>query len=80
MPASMAPLIQLQLGSATPRQAFVSFSRKGRRVALLALLGALALAPAACGKKGPPVLPPPQTDQFPKQYPTSTDPQQGVFN
>ncbi|HET6158996.1 MAG TPA: hypothetical protein VFE34_11665 [Dongiaceae bacterium] len=50
------------------------------RVTLAALLGALALAPAACGKKGAPVLPPPQTDQFPQQYPKNTDPQTGVFN
>lgn len=50
------------------------------RAALLALLALLALAPAACGKKGSPVLPPPQTDQFPQQYPKSTDPQTGVFN
>jgi predicted small lipoprotein YifL len=50
------------------------------RVALLALLGLTALAPAACGKKGAPVLPPPQTDEFPQQYPRSTEPQQGIFN
>ncbi|HWA49828.1 MAG TPA: hypothetical protein VG742_16265 [Dongiaceae bacterium] len=46
----------------------------------LALIGLLALAPAACGKKGSPQLPPPQTDTFPNQYPKSTDPQQGIFN
>ena len=50
------------------------------RVMMAALLAALALAPAGCGKKGSPVLPPPQQDQFPRQYPQSTDPQQGVFN
>ncbi len=50
------------------------------RAMLLMLLGALALAPAACGRKGAPVLPPPQTDEFPHQYPKSTDPQTGVFN
>ncbi|MGH6894150.1 MAG: hypothetical protein ACREEP_18040 [Dongiaceae bacterium] len=50
------------------------------RAVVLLLLGALALAPAACGRKGSPVLPPPQTDQFPHQYPKNTDPQQGVFN
>jgi predicted small lipoprotein YifL len=50
------------------------------RAILFLLLGALALAPAACGRKGDPVLPPPQTDQYPHQYPKSTDPQQGVFN
>lgn len=50
------------------------------RVMLAALLGALALAPAACGRKGSPVLPPPQTDEFPAKYPKNTDPQTGVFN
>ncbi len=78
------PLIQLQLGSASPRQASVSFSRKGRRgasrVLLAVLLATLALAPAACGKKGAPVLPEGKTDQFPHRYPQSTEPQQGVFN
>ena len=50
------------------------------RLMLAALLGTLTLAPAACGRKGAPVLPPPQTDEFPHQYPKSTDPQTGVFN
>ena len=47
---------------------------------LLLLLATLALAPAACGRKGEPVLPPGQTDQFPSKYPKSTDPQTGVFS
>jgi predicted small lipoprotein YifL len=59
-------------------------SRLGSRIALrltmAALLAALALAPAACGKKGAPILPPPKTDEFPHQYPKNTDPQTGVFN
>ena len=50
------------------------------RVGLLAVLALTALAPSACGKKGDPVLPPPQTDTYPNQYPKSTDPQQGIFN
>ena len=50
------------------------------RVTMAVLLGALALAPAACGKKGAPILPPPQTDNFPHKYPKDTDPQTGVFN
>ncbi len=51
-----------------------------RHALALGLVGMLALAPAACGRKGEPVLPPPQTDQFPHQYPKTTDPQTGVFN
>ena len=50
------------------------------RLMLAALLGAIALAPAACGRKGAPVLPPGQTDEFPHKYPQSTEPQTGVFN
>jgi len=50
------------------------------RTTLLMLLALAALAPAGCGKKGQPVLPPGQTDTFPNQYPKSTEPQQGVFN
>jgi hypothetical protein len=47
---------------------------------MLLFLGLLALAPAACGKKGVPILPPPQTDEFPHQYPKDTNPQTGVFS
>ena len=50
------------------------------RLMLAALLGTLALAPAACGRKGAPVLPPGEADQFPSKYPKSTDPQTGVFS
>lgn len=50
------------------------------RAILLILLGTVALAPAACGRKGAPVLPPGKTDEFPSQYPRSTDPQTGVFS
>ena len=50
------------------------------RLTLVWLLGAVALAPAACGRKGAPVLPPGKTDQFPSKYPKTTDPQTGVFN
>lgn len=35
---------------------------------------------SACGKDGDPVLPPGKTDDFKKKYPTTTDPQTGVFN
>jgi predicted small lipoprotein YifL len=59
---------------------FVRWSRLLSRAIMLALLGTLALAPAACGKKGAPILPPPQTDEFPHNYPKNTDPQTGVFN
>jgi predicted small lipoprotein YifL len=47
---------------------------------MLALLALVAVAPAACGRKGSPQLPPGQTDDFPQQYPKTTDPQQGIFN
>jgi predicted small lipoprotein YifL len=50
------------------------------RLILAVLLGALALAPAACGRKGPPQLPPGETDQIQHRYPQSTDPQEGVFH
>jgi predicted small lipoprotein YifL len=50
------------------------------RMLLLALLGALALTPAACGRKGAPQLPPGETDQIQHRYPQSTDPQEGVFH
>ena len=51
------------------------------RGCVVAAIGlALFLALAACGRKNQPVLPEGQTDQFPRQYPTSTEPQQGVFN
>ena len=49
------------------------------RLMLVLLLG-VALAPAACGRKGAPVLPPGKTDQFPSEYPRTTDPQTGVFS
>jgi hypothetical protein len=35
----------------------------------VALVAALALLPAGCGKKGDPELPNGETDQFPHQYP-----------
>ena len=50
------------------------------RAILLTLLALIALAPAACGRKGSPVLPPGKTDKFPSEYPRSTDPQTGVFS
>ena len=50
------------------------------RAILLLMFAMLALAPAACGRKGAPVLPPGKTDEFPSKYPKSTDPQTGVFS
>ena len=44
-----------------------------------ALLLALLVAVTACGKKGDPVLPDGKKDDYPHQYPQSTDPQTGVF-
>ncbi len=40
------------------------------RLLLLICLGLGLMAPlAACGKKGPPTLPPGQSDQYPRPYP-----------
>ena len=48
----------------------MSRARPRFRAALLAIaVEVIGLAPAACGKKGPPELPEGQTDQFPRQYP-----------
>jgi predicted small lipoprotein YifL len=49
-------------------------TRSLRTFLLLALLMALMLPLAACGKKGPPGLPPGQTDQYPRQYPNPNEP------
>jgi predicted small lipoprotein YifL len=44
---------------------------RGGRLALLLLLAALALAPAACGKKGDPTLPAGTPDDgYPHRYPS----------
>jgi predicted small lipoprotein YifL len=58
-------------------------SRRLLPVLALVLLTTL----AACGKNGEPVLPDntsgdpkKNTDNYPRQYPTSTKPQTGVFN
>jgi predicted small lipoprotein YifL len=47
-----------------------------------ALLLALAVATSlvACGKKGDPTLPQGKKDDYPRTYPTSSDPQTGVFS
>jgi predicted small lipoprotein YifL len=40
------------------------------RFFILLCVGLGLLAPlAACGKKGPPTLPPGETDQYPRKYP-----------
>jgi hypothetical protein len=55
----------------------------GTRRALLggvAAMLAAAVAVAACGKKGDPMLPNGQKDDFPHDYPRSTDPQTGIFS
>jgi predicted small lipoprotein YifL len=48
----------------------------------VALFLALAVATAlvACGKKGDPTLPEGKKDDYPRTYPTSSDPQTGVFS
>src|SRR5689334_19922605 len=43
------PLIQLRLGSAAPRQAFVSFSRKGRRGTFSCAVSSVATASIKAG-------------------------------
>ena len=45
-----------------------------------ALIVAALIAVAACGKKGDPVLPDAQKDNYPQSYPNNTDPQTGVFS
>jgi predicted small lipoprotein YifL len=63
-----------------------TWTKQARRaVPMLALV--LLTSLAACGKNGPPVLPGNTTgrpsddvDNYKRQYPTSTDPQKGVFN
>jgi predicted small lipoprotein YifL len=42
-----------------------------RLLALAALILFAALAPAACGIKGDPELPPGESDEFPRKYPSS---------
>lgn len=44
-----------------------------RRLALAVLILFAALAPAACGIKGDPTLPPGVTDEFPRKYPSEDD-------
>jgi len=41
---------------------------------------AVATTLVACGKKGDPVLPEGKKDDYPRTYPTSSDPQTGVFS
>jgi predicted small lipoprotein YifL len=43
--------------------------RSQRLVSMWIVIVALALSLAACGKKGPPEPPDPQSDNFPRQYP-----------
>lgn len=46
------------------------FANPDRRpIMLLFAAVALALALSACGRKGPPEPPNPETDRFPRQYP-----------
>ena len=46
----------------------------------LALMLTVATALVACGKKGDPTLPKGQKDDYPRTYPTNSDPQTGVFS
>ncbi|HVZ02605.1 MAG TPA: lipoprotein [Dongiaceae bacterium] len=54
-------------------------SARLHRVLAVAILVAV-VAVAACGKKGDPVLPNGQKDDYPHSYPQSTEPQTGVFS
>jgi predicted small lipoprotein YifL len=49
------------------------------RLFAVALLAAV-VAVAACGKKGDPVLPNGEKDNYPASYPQSSEPQTGVFS
>jgi predicted small lipoprotein YifL len=51
-----------------------------RCVLAVLLVTILAGAVTGCGKKGDPVLPPGQKDDYPASYPQSTAPQTGVFS
>lgn len=57
-----------------------------KSIAAHALIGGMAalmiaaVALAACGKKGDPVLPNGQIDNYPDSYPRSAEPQTGVFS
>ena len=44
------------------------------------IIVAALVAVAGCGKKGDPVLPDGQKDDFPHTYPQSSAPQTGVFS
>jgi predicted small lipoprotein YifL len=46
----------------------------------VALALAVATTLVACGKKGDPTLPKGQKDDYPRSYPTNSDPQTGVFS
>ena len=52
------------------------------RHAAISLVLALCVAATlvACGKKGDPMLPNGQKDNYPASYPQSTQPQTGVFS
>jgi predicted small lipoprotein YifL len=58
----------------------IQMSRALHSFFALALMLAVATSLAACGKKGDPILPKGQKDDYPRSYPTNTDPQSGVFS
>lgn len=54
--------------------------RVSRNLASVTLAILVALSVAGCGRKNPPVLPDEQEDGYPHQYPSSTEPQEGIFD
>ena len=49
-------------------------------IVFVLLAAVVATTLAACGKKGDPVLPNGQKDNYPASYPQSSAPQTGVFS
>lgn len=47
--------------------------RVARAAVIVLALVAVGLGPAACGKKGDPMLPEGQTDNYPRRYPDPTE-------
>jgi len=55
-------------------------NKLARRLCLPVLAVMSLMVLAGCGKDGDPILPDKKQDNFPRQYPSNTNPQSGVFN